>query len=577
MRRLYVLILLFYSVRICLAQSPPVDSLKNAFVRTEPSQYKAFFDVLDEHLKNLSLEQALAVIEHFRSLPTSEQSPNLDYFLTNSLFHIYQLHKQYATADNLLQKNLTYAQAQKLPLEQAHTLRELGYLYNELHKYPEASRYMEQASELYQQLGWQRRASLMLYAMGDACYKYNERKGCEEYFLRALVMGVDSMPLRTRISSYNTLGLIKRSQRKYESAISYFQKTLDIAIAVQDSAWINIAKGNIGICFVSLGKPDEALAYLEYDLKTSLQSSDWSTAASDCYAIGNAYRLKNNLTQALRYYLHAAEIAKKDNDLPVLGDIYKNLSQTYQQAKQLEKSLTYLQLHVQVSDSLAQQHKEIAIIKAQSSFDLQKKELELKNLFDQEHRREQIMVFVFVASGLLVLALLLTLQVYQKIKVNRLLSGQKQELEEKNEQLEIQRLEIESQNEELTQNQEEIATQRDLLSVQNRELHRVQEIITLQNEEIQMKNLQLEQQVQARTQKLVEYTRQLQEFAFITAHNLRAPVAQILGLGQLLHMPDNRPDEEKLYIEKMITSTQQLDQIVKEMHDVLANQTPEDL
>ena len=52
-------------------------------------------------------------------------------------------------------------------------------------------------------------------------------------------------------------------------------------------------------------------------------------------------------------------------------------------------------------------------------------------------------------------------------------------------------------------------------------------------------NENLEMEVSKRTNELVEYNQQLEQFAFIAAHNLRAPVARILGLGQLIQMLEN--------------------------------------
>jgi signal transduction histidine kinase len=68
----------------------------------------------------------------------------------------------------------------------------------------------------------------------------------------------------------------------------------------------------------------------------------------------------------------------------------------------------------------------------------------------------------------------------------------------------------------------------------------------------------------------VEYNQQLEQFAFIAAHNLRAPVARILGLGQILELSRNNPDEEKMIVDKLILTTEELDQVVKDVNTILA-------
>jgi ligand-binding sensor domain-containing protein len=125
------------------------------------------------------------------------------------------------------------------------------------------------------------------------------------------------------------------------------------------------------------------------------------------------------------------------------------------------------------------------------------------------------------------------------------------------------------QNEELIQSQEEIAAQRDVVSAQNAELQKARLIIESQNNDISLRNESLEAEVEERTRDLVEYNQQLEQFAFISAHNLRAPVARILGLGNILEINSNDPDETRTIIEKMVYTSQELDRVVRDLNTVL--------
>lgn len=217
---------------------------------------------------------------------------------------------------------------------------------------------------------------------------------------------------------------------------------------------------------------------------------------------------------------------------------------------------------MQTSDSLARKNQQIEIVKAQSAFDLEKKENQVRKLLEDQRENKQIATFVILFILLLTILGVMFLRIRQKERINRLLSDQKTLLEQTNTLLETQQYEIEAQ--------------RDLLVNQNEQLQQTQQTIILQKEEIELKNQNLEEQVAIRTKKLREYNRQLKDFAFITAHNLRTPVAQILGLGQLLEMADNPPEDEKLYMTKLLEATGRLDQIVKKMNDSLTDSLPED-
>jgi signal transduction histidine kinase len=164
----------------------------------------------------------------------------------------------------------------------------------------------------------------------------------------------------------------------------------------------------------------------------------------------------------------------------------------------------------------------------------------------------------------------------QNKKLEGLVTKRTSELQESNEQLFIRQEEINTQNEELLaaniellERQEEIAMQRDLLTQQNQKMLEAQQTIEHQNQEILIHNQTLDQQVKERTYALVEYNQQLEQFAFIAAHNLRAPVARLLGLGQILKIAALTPEEEKTMIEKITLTAEELDQVVKDLNIIL--------
>jgi signal transduction histidine kinase len=70
-------------------------------------------------------------------------------------------------------------------------------------------------------------------------------------------------------------------------------------------------------------------------------------------------------------------------------------------------------------------------------------------------------------------------------------------------------------------------------------------------------------------EKLVEKNKSLEEYAFITSHNLRRPLANILGLVQLFDEKKSDDDLNKEVIEKLKTSAEELDEVIKHTAKVL--------
>jgi ligand-binding sensor domain-containing protein/signal transduction histidine kinase len=137
-----------------------------------------------------------------------------------------------------------------------------------------------------------------------------------------------------------------------------------------------------------------------------------------------------------------------------------------------------------------------------------------------------------------------------------------EELTQSQIEISAQREELAAQNEELFQSQEETSAQRDLLAQQNQALTEAKKIIEQHNEN-------LEAEVSKRTQELVEYNQQLEQFAFISAHNLRGPVARILGLGRLLEFEIDDVEKRQQIYPQLIHTTQELDAVVKDLNLIL--------
>lgn len=119
-------------------------------------------------------------------------------------------------------------------------------------------------------------------------------------------------------------------------------------------------------------------------------------------------------------------------------------------------------------------------------------------------------------------------------------------------EVQIKNEEIATQNEEILSQNEELTTQSETLAIQNRELISIRE--------------SLENKVKERTKvlrnlnkKLIEQNIQLEQFSFITAHNIRGPLARIKGLIQLL------PQKEIVEIDHLKKSVQNLDDIISDL------------
>jgi signal transduction histidine kinase len=111
-----------------------------------------------------------------------------------------------------------------------------------------------------------------------------------------------------------------------------------------------------------------------------------------------------------------------------------------------------------------------------------------------------------------------------------------------------------------------IENRNEALRLSKHELERVQHIIQEQRSQLQVKNQDLEVEIDKRTHELVRYNQQLEQFTFIASHNLRSPIARILGLATLLGMPGEDHDDIR---NRLVSATKDLDQVVKDLNVIL--------
>lgn len=144
-----------------------------------------------------------------------------------------------------------------------------------------------------------------------------------------------------------------------------------------------------------------------------------------------------------------------------------------------------------------------------------------------------------------------------------------------NEEISAQHEEIISHNEQLIMQQREIETQSSILAEQNRKLQNANGIIEEQNRVIQKKNEELSTEVERQTQdlkktnlELLEQNSRLEQFAYIISHNLRAPLARLVGLANLFDRTKNREENSKI-VRMIVASTTDLDHIIKDLSNIL--------
>jgi signal transduction histidine kinase len=153
------------------------------------------------------------------------------------------------------------------------------------------------------------------------------------------------------------------------------------------------------------------------------------------------------------------------------------------------------------------------------------------------------------------------------------------DFERRNEQL-INRLNsknilLERSNRELYELNKNIETQNEEMQAQSEELMQSQESVTLANIEIERQKLILEKSLDEKSkdllitnQQLVIQNNDLQQFSYTVSHNLRGPVASILGLIHV-HQFSKTEEEKKEVLGMLNKSALSLESIISDLNRII--------
>lgn len=144
------------------------------------------------------------------------------------------------------------------------------------------------------------------------------------------------------------------------------------------------------------------------------------------------------------------------------------------------------------------------------------------------------------------------------------------ELESKNRSLETALMEQQSLNEELAAQSEELHTNQERLK-------EAYVIIEKQKEELRKHNEELGELVKIKSHELLSaneelsrYNSELRQFSYTLSHNLRAPVARLIGLTNLLTREVNGlSDDQQQLLRLLSKSTTELDNVIRDLNKII--------
>lgn len=140
----------------------------------------------------------------------------------------------------------------------------------------------------------------------------------------------------------------------------------------------------------------------------------------------------------------------------------------------------------------------------------------------------------------------------------------REELLKVNQQLSAAFNDLEAQHEEIIAQSEELYSSQEKLIEANG-------LIEIQKSELQKKVHQVNSELANSNEELIKHNNELRQFSYTISHNLRGPIARLLGLANLVHLTGkfNEDDETRAIVDHIQSSATELDNVIRDLSSIV--------
>jgi adenylate cyclase len=337
-------------------------------------------------------------------------------------------------------------------------------------EFPETIKYWDESRRIFESIGDKAGIANIASNMGAVYNNFGEDNKALELFFQSQKAAVeigDSLRLATTMINIGLIYLKKEAT--LDKAIEIYLEAYPIAVAIHDYDAIGTAAVNLGDAYFKKGKYPEALIYYNKSI-TAFESASSGNVTVAFASIGRVYAKEGEFEKALENQNRALEISERLNAklnmvLALLGladtynlkgdaksailsleraqkigleinanfelqEAYKGLAKSYATLSDFSNAYRNQVLLTDVNDILYRSSNDNMLDNQQLSFDLAKKEGELK-IQELAMQKQRVLKNSILAGLILIIiiAFIILRNYLDKVRVNRLLDKQNAQIE----------------------------------------------------------------------------------------------------------------------------------------------------
>ena len=370
-------------------------------------------------------------------------------------------------------------------------------------------------------------------ALNNIAWNYKVRELMDEaidYFNQGLIIAREINNLDLIQAILNNIGTIYRSQNQFEKALSIYFESLELNQNLGNKKWEAYNLNNIGMLYMDNGQFKLAKDYIHRAKNMNLVNEHLQEYTRNILNLGLVF-IKQQRYDSADYFLELAHsVIEKHGYKREKLEYYDYKGDLSEGRGEYWEALKFERLGNALNNELNQIAWNEKVSELRSKYTLAQKDRALE-ASQRKLNLQQFVILSGTASFIFLLILLfLVLRMY-KAK-NQWANN------------------VEKLNEEIKEKNETLKSM---------------------NEEIQQINSNLEQTVKNRTEKILDQNEKLIKYAFINSHEIRGPLARVLGLLYLIGL-ENSKMKEDVSFRMLYEATSELDAVVKQASELLENE-----
>lgn len=392
------------------------------------------------------------------------------------------------------------------------------YYFKALESTQDKPEFYELTAKIYNNLGW-------------SFKKFEDYEKALQYFLDAESYARKASDKGSLSLILNNKGVTQKDLKQYDAALVSLNESLQLNHETGNKRHERFNLNNISVIYVQLNRQGEAIEKLNQLVLLNKELHDTVELINNFQNLGTAYAGMKDYQQAERFLLEAHEYCENSRNSEMKLKVLSELSSLYRREGNLQKALDYFRAFYLLSDSLKTKETARYALELETKYKslMQEKELEEARTDLAEQR-----LYLTWFAGALIILIVLVIFFWRAMLAKR-----------KNEQK--------------------------LLALNN-EIESKAKALQLANAEIRAINENMEKLIAVRTETIQQQNKRLREFAFMVAHQIRGPVASILGIVNLLVDKRNETFSKDL-IQHLHTSANNLDEVINEANRQLEGES----